>query len=289
MRKSILFMALLVLSVLLSALLMRFFSGGASMAREPMVWDLREKVQLPLRRALPDIAAPGLVYVGEAHDSKEDHGAQLAVIHALRREGADVVVGLEMIDHAHQPFLDDWVAGQLPERRMQEIFMQDWGFPWSLYRPIFVYCKDHRVPMVALNVPREITRKVAREGFAALDREDLGQLPPISCDLHPDYEAFLRRALGGHGQGQTFTRFCEAQLVWDTAMAIYALEYLEQVPGVTLVALCGTVHAWKLAIPSQVARLTPEEVRQRVLLPYVPDRLTPELLDTQDADYLLYP
>ena len=38
-------------------------------------------------------------------------------------------------------------------------------------------------------------------------------------------------------------------MVWDTAMAIYALDYLDKNPGSRIVILAGSVHAWKRAIP----------------------------------------
>jgi len=253
---------------------------------ELLLYDLQQGRTVSLEQILPDLAPPGLVHAGESHGSVAHHQAQLAVVQALEQGGADVAVGLEMIRHAHQQALDDWVAGRLPEREMQELFMLDWGYEWPLYRPIFIHCRDEGLPMVALNVPRSITRKVAREGFMALTDEELGQLPPISCQVHPEYENFLRAVLGDHAHGQSFTRFCEAQLVWDTAMAIYALEHLERHPDRTMVLLCGSVHAWKFAIPSQAARLQPG-VRQRVLLPFVPERLTPEMLTSQDADYVM--
>ncbi len=277
------------------------YRGGFDHVHEPptaddvLLWDLSKGRELTLNKALPDLAAPGLVYAGESHGSMEHHETQLAVIQALTAYGARVAVGLEMLQHAHQQHLDRWVAGKLPERDMREIFMQDWGYDWQLYRPIFIYCRERELPMVALNVPRSITRKVAREGFISLTDKELGQLPPISCNVHPAYESFLRRVLGGHGDEahggehldeQNFTRFCEAQLVWDTAMAIYALRFLQEHPEQTMVALCGSVHAWKLAMPSQAARLAPK-LRQRVLLPFVPGRLTPQQLTREDADYVV--
>jgi hypothetical protein len=88
--------------------------------------------------------------------------------------------------------------------------------------------------MVGLNVPRSITRKVAQNGFESLTPEEIGKLPPIVCRVDREYEEFLRRVLGSHGSESGFRRFCEAQLVWDTAMAIYALEYLKSIPNARL-------------------------------------------------------
>jgi uncharacterized iron-regulated protein len=73
-------------------------------------------------------------------------------------------------------------------------------------------------------------------------------------------------------------------MLWDTAMAIYALEYLEKNPASRMVILAGSVHAWKRAIPRQIATMKPE-VSVSVILPAgkgEADRITAE-----DADYLV--
>jgi hypothetical protein len=52
--------------------------------------------------------------------------------------------------------------------------------------------------------------------------------PNISCNVTSEYEAHIKSAYRDHAHGQfNFTYFCEAQLVWDTIMAINALNYLE--------------------------------------------------------------
>jgi uncharacterized iron-regulated protein len=140
--------------------------------------------------------------------------------------------------------------------------------------------------MVGLNVPRSITRKVAQNGFESLTPEEIGKLPPIVCRVDREYEEFLRRVLGSHGSESGFRRFCEAQLVWDTAMAIYALAYLKDHPERTVVVLCGMIHAWKKAAPEQAAREN-AEVEQAVIQPAVKGRWTPGSVSKEDADYLI--
>ena len=140
--------------------------------------------------------------------------------------------------------------------------------------------------MVGLNVPRSITRKVAQKGFEALTQEEVGILPPIVCRVDRDYEAFLRRVLGSHDSDSGFRRFCEAQLVWDTALAIYALEYLKHHPERTVVILCGMIHAWKKAAPEQASHQN-AKVDQAVIQPSVNGRWTPGSVLKEDADYLI--
>jgi len=260
--------------------------GALVWAGEITIWDVAGKAEISLKQAAGELPSPGIVYVGEFHDNAAHHGAQLAVIQSLDKRKRPLAVGLEMFQHIEQSVLDAWVAQELSESEMRRAFARNWSQDWDLYRDIFLYCRDRSIPMVGLNVPRSITRKVAREGFEALAPEEIGKLPPIVCRVDRDYEAFLRRVLGSHGSDSGFRRFCEAQLVWDTAMAIYALEYLKNHPERTVVVLCGMIHAWKKAAPEQAARQN-ANVAQAVMQPSVQGRWTPGSVSNEDADYLI--
>ena len=260
--------------------------GPILQAANITVWDVAENTEISLAHAAERLPSPGIVFVGEFHDNVAHHTAQLAVIQSLYERERPLAVGLEMFQTAEQSVLDAWVAGQLSENDMRGAFARNWGEDWHLYKDIFLYCRDRKIPMVGLNVPRGITRKVAQHGFESLIQDEIGKLPPIVCRVDRDYEAFLRRVLGGHGSDSDFRRFCEAQIVWDTALAIYTLEYLKNHPEHTVVVLCGMIHAWKKAAPEQAARLN-TDIGQAVIQPSVEGRWTPESVSLQDVDYLL--
>jgi uncharacterized iron-regulated protein len=255
-------------------------------AADITLWDVAGKAEISLEQAAGKLPSPGIVYVGEFHDNAAHHAAQLAVIQSLDKRQRPLAVGLEMFQHIEQSILDAWVAKALSEEEMRRAFARNWGQDWPLYREIFMYCRERNIPMIGLNVPRSITRKVARTGFESLTSEEIGKLPPIVCRVDREYEEFLRRVLGSHGSKSGFRRFCEAQLVWDTAMAIYALEYLKDHPERTVVVLCGMIHAWKKAAPDQAAREN-AEVQQAVIQPAVKGRWTPGSVSKEDADYLI--
>jgi uncharacterized iron-regulated protein len=267
-------------------LLFLFIPGAVLQAAEITIWDVAGKAEISLEQAAEKFPSPGIVYVGEFHDNAAHHAGQLAVIQSLDKRKRPLAVGLEMFQHIEQSILDAWVAKALSEEEMRRAFARNWSQDWHLYRDIFLYCRDRRIPMVGLNVPRSITRKVAQNGFASLTPEEIGKLPPIVCRVDREYEDFLRRVLGSHGSESGFRRFCEAQLVWDTAMAIYALEYLNDHPERTVVVLCGMIHAWKKAAPEQAAREN-ADVEQAVIQPAVKGRWTPGSVSEEDADYLI--
>lgn len=109
----------------------------------------------------------------------------------------------------------------------------------------------------------------------------------ISCDVDPTYMDFIKKAYATHGWGgdRQFLNFCEAQLIWDKAMAWHLVEFLNKNPGKTVIVLCGVGHAWKRGIPEQVARLS--KYTCKVILPIIPDQIEPDSVTTLDADYVV--
>ena len=197
-----------------------------------------------------------------------------------------LAVGLEMFRAESQELLDKWWRWGMPTEQFEALYRENWGMPWLLYRDIFLYTRQKRIPLVGLNVPREIIAKVAREGYGSLTEAERKKLPPgLTCTVDEAYRSFIRRTFTehAHASGRSFEHFCEAQMVWDTAMAIYALDYLDKNPGSRIVILAGSVHAWKRAIPRQIATMRPD-VTVSVILP---DPDGKGGLTVEDADYLV--
>lgn len=226
-----------------------------------------------------------LVFMGELHDREGHHRAQLQVIRALKEAGVPVVVGLEMMRRENQGALDLWVAGRMSEENFLKVYRQNWSM-WPVYRDIFFFARQAKIPMLGLNLPREITQQVARNGFASLSPRQLGELPGVRCDVDARYQEFIRRSLGGHAHnGARFLHFCEAQLLWDSVMAQTLLDYLARHPDAVVVVLAGSGHAWKHGIPEQVRRR--QAVEMRVLLPEVAGRIEKDQITAAEADFLL--
>ena len=240
---------------------------------------------LSLADTVKDLSKCRLVFVGELHTTPSHHRVQLEIIRALKEAGTPVAIGLEMFRRDSQPDLDRWVKGELREKEFDQIYYKNWNYPWPLYKDIFLYAREHKIPMIGLNVPPEVTKQVAREGFDSLTPEQRGDLPMVTCRVDPEYLAFIRRSLAMHGHGSLdFTRFCEAQLVWDTAMAWSLLGYLERNPESTVVVLAGSGHSWKRGIPRQIRSRS--ELPFRVILPEIPGRADRDNISLNEADYL---
>ncbi len=229
-----------------------------------------------------------VIIVGESHDNEYHHELQLDLIRSLNESGVPLAVGVEMIQSDFQPQLDAWSAGKLSEKVIQAVFELNWS-DWPLYREIFLYTRDHHIPMIALNVPLHIVRKVSQQGFNSLTPEEKGDLPAgTSCDLRNPQIAFLRKSFQGvrhHGEnGKMFSNFCEAQTVRNSGMALTMTRYLAKEPGRRIVVLTGIWHAVKYGIPEQLLRLG--KLNYTVILPETPF-INKENAGSAEADYLV--
>jgi uncharacterized iron-regulated protein len=255
-------------------------------AAEMRLFDLAKKKETALAEALPELQKKRILLVGEQHDQKGHHAAQLEIIKALHKSGMPVTVGLEMFRTNSQDALDQWLTGRLSEKEFQKVYYDNWGFPWALYSKIFEFAREAKIPLVGLNVPRAVTQQVARGGFRSLSEEQRANLPFVECRVDPEYMEFIRRAYGAHGHGQmNFTNFCEAQLVWDKAMALHAVGYVKKHPERILVLLAGIGHAWRKGIPERIEERA--AIPHAVLLPEIPDHLDKDSVTIEDADYLM--
>lgn len=252
------------------------------------LYNLHTRQPIAALQAMQALKRARLVLVGEHHTDPAHHTAQMQVIRTLNAQSVPLSIGLEMFRREGQTVLNQWVAGELSEGEFEKIYLDNWNFPWSLYRDIFIFAREKKIPMVGLNVSRGITRQVAEQGFASLSAQQRGALEGVTCNVTPEYHDFVRSAFGAHGHGNMdFVRFCEAQLVWDTAMAINALNYLEQHPDRVMVLLAGSGHARKMGIPSQANSRSP--IPLSVLLPHTPGIFEPATLTSKEADFIIMP
>jgi len=243
---------------------------------------------VPFEQMIEDVKNVDVVFVGEYHIDPKGHAAQLHLIKALAQNGVPLVIGLEMFRANAQGDLDAWIRGELTVERFQQVYRDNWNYPWSQYQDILLYARERNIPLIGLNVPGEITRKIAREGFTSLMPEELKQLPPgIECNVDDTYRDFIQKAYRAHGSGSehSFTNFCEAQMIWDNAMAWHLVEYLRKNPGRVAVVLAGGGHAWKHGTPAQTKKYS--AISFRVVLPVSGSDRDVSILTARDADYIL--
>ncbi|WP_282000636.1 ChaN family lipoprotein [Geotalea uraniireducens] len=268
------------LAVLAAVILLAVASRG-----HDLIVRVKDNREIPFHEMVREIKAARLVYVGEIHDVQADHDFQLRVIRALAEAGVPLAIGMEMFTAESQEALDRWTAGALAEKEFREVYYRNWQMPWHFYGAILCYAREKRIPVVGLNIPREIARKVARHGFASLAPEEKARLVPnVTCDVNSAYMEMVRRAYADHApEKDLFRNFCEAQQLWNKSMAFHIVRFARRNPGRTMVVITGAGHAIRGGIPAEVAGDDPA-LGGWVILP--DSRAHRGEVTVADADYL---
>jgi uncharacterized iron-regulated protein len=227
------------------------------------------------------------VYVGETHDHYSHHLGQLEVIEGLHRRNPSLAIGMEFFQQPFQSALDDYIAGVADEKEMlrRSQWYERWIYDYRLYRPILQYARQHGIPLVALNVPKEITGRISTVGIEGLNEEERRQIPAEIDSSDAAYRERLRRVFERHPhvKGRDFTHFLQVQLAWDEGMAEQVANYLKANPQRQMVVLAGSGHLVNgTGIPQRVQRRL--AIDSAIVLPGEDLRIEPGI-----ADYLIYP
>ncbi len=206
----------------------------------------------------------GLVLVGEGHTDVDSHRVEKRVIEELVRAGRRVTIGLEMYPYTEQKWLDDWSAGRLSEEAFLDgsHWYRNWGYNWLYYRDIFLFARDHRIPMVAINAPREVVAAVRRKGYQGLTSEEAAHVPTDIDSRNAEHLRLFRAEFeegsfhGGMDEA-AWQSMLDAQCTWDATMGLHAVQPLlsGDDPKAVVVVLVGAGHVqYGLGIERQVRR-----------------------------------
>lgn len=222
------------------------------------------------------LARANVVYLGETHDNPEDHKIQLQIIQELGRRNRKIAIAMEMFQQPYQNILNRYLAGKLSEQELvEQSNYNQWGYPWEYYAPLVRFAKEKQLPVIALNIPIEITRQVTRSGLESLTTQQRKLIPPFS-EIRTDnaeYRQLLAETFGqhqhsGHGNSSNFERFFLAQVLWDETMAAQVAKFIKANPNYQVVVLAGTGHIiYGYGIPSRVARRLQNQWLGRVCKP----------------------
>jgi len=210
--------------------------------------EILTPAELPKR-----LAGARLVLVGESHTDIDYHHAELRVLQELARAGRPVLVGLEMYPYPEQWFLDGWVDGRLTEEAFLQTsrWYENWGYNWLYYRDIFLFARDHKLRMVALNAPRDVVTALRKKGFKNLTPEEAAHIPTDIDTSSPEHRILFKSYFEGGGDplhsGMTEAQWdsmIAAQSTWDATMAFHAVKALQEQGGqdTVMVVLVGSGH-----------------------------------------------
>ena len=218
---------------------------------------------------MTEMAKKSVVMLGETHDIAEIHRWQLHVavtLHALR---PNMMMGFEMFPRRLQPVLDEWVDGLLDTETFLEKseWLDVWGFPAEIYLPLFHFCRQQKIRMLALNCYRELVSRVGKLGWDAIpeaERDGLTPSAPATDAYHAHLAAYRNIRRRHHHAPDTpppdRERFMRAMQTWDRAFACNIAHALNEIPSAApkplIIGIIGRGHLeYGYGTPYQLADL----------------------------------
>jgi uncharacterized iron-regulated protein len=186
-----------------------------------------------------------------------------------------------MFQRPFQAVLDDYAAKRIDEVALlsRSGYEERWSYDWGFYGPTVNTAVSVGATLLALNTPKELTKKVVRQGLESLTPDERKQVPELVLDdkAHRAWFDDLMNDMGGaHAHGDkdkqdanqahdkdakdlkpempSADRIYTAQVLWDEFMADGAASWAKRSPKGLLVLLAGNGHCHDTAIINRIKR-----------------------------------
>jgi len=225
-------------------------------------YRVSDQLELDPEELFTYLAAADAVCIGERHDDALDHFAQFRTLQgfAERRmlRGFELGIGLEMVSREQQLALSEYLAEHTDRDHFLTVtdWEHSWGFPIQYYDPQFVFAQARGVRGLSLGVPDRLVHRVAREGLAAISKNEGRRIPPLDLTDQTHRQLF-DVMMQGHPLPDDAVpdHYYQAQVVRDESMALVSKNWLlEHRPLRKLLIFAGLAHCHHNAIPARMER-----------------------------------
>ena len=281
-------------------------------AENPSLFQVWQVVDVSSRRPIPFgdwfqlLARQEVIYLGEEHRNHWHIEAALKILNALIENHRHPLLAMEMFGWDGQAALNQSMTDASMSRAQfldASHWQQNWGGAYEDYEPLVSFVSRHHLPLLALNPPRPLVRKVATQGLhSAMNDPDMAAWGMKDQQIVEDEqyrEVILRQLQLCHGglPASAYERMYEASMFRDEGMAKTIADALRTASTNSattsgpIISYTGGGHIqYQLPIPNRVLRNQAGNVKQKsvYLTSFVPNQ--PEeieaLLSDHIADYL---
>ena len=226
-----------------------------------MPYLMRNGLLYDLERSFEMLLGYDVIFVGEEHESRVSHHAELTILKGLAKRDSNLVLALEMFERDVQDILDAYLKTKISEKKFLEQ-SRPWPNYLKDYRPLVEFAKKRGVPVIAANVPRRAAAAVTMANKVSPDvmGEDRKYLPKT---LHLKSKEYYKRFVSSMREMPHFTPMkgmkvdglYKAQVLKDGVMAASVEPFLDR----RTLFCCGHFHSdYHLGIPYQLQKNHPE-------------------------------
>jgi len=262
------------------------------------VADMRTLRLIDFDTLIRNLAPAHFIALGEEHYHPDIQAFELRLLQALAQQRPhQLALAMEFLERDAQDTVDTYLAHTIDRETFHTRLNASASFQ-RLYAPLVHYAQQARLPTIAMNLPRRISRQVVKEGLNSvlqgLNPADRALLPPALPEVPERYRTyFLDRVQEHHPvEGEQAIRFTDASFLKDVTMARALALFLEQHPYHAVLAIAGRFHMdYGIAIPHLLQQQRPQVNMRRITTMTVSRRRAVDLRQLQAeniADYIRF-
>jgi uncharacterized iron-regulated protein len=202
-----------------------------------------------------------IIFIGEEHESRVSHHAELTILKGLAERDSHLVLALEMFERDVQDILDAYLKGKISEKKFLKQ-SRPWPNYLEDYRPLIEFAKKKGMPVIAANIPRRTAAAVSMANEISPDvmGEDRIYLPKTVSFKSKEYYKRFASSIEEMPhftpmKGMKVDGLYKAQVLKDAVMAASVEPFLDR----HILFCCGHFHSdYHLGIPYQLKKNHPK-------------------------------
>ena len=122
---------------------------------------IRDFENVGLNHLLHQIDISNVIYLGDFHTFDQSSRNLKRILKILLAKGKKITLGLELVHHKHQDFIEGFLSGHITELEfLEEInYHESWRFPWTHYSVLFQEAKKGNVNIIGLNSEGSLSQR----------------------------------------------------------------------------------------------------------------------------------
>ncbi len=230
-----------------------------------MIWKPAAERKATAGEVYAALKKADFVLIGEKHDNTDHHWLQAKLVSELAALGREPALVFEMLTGSQQAPLDAHLASHPGDAAGigAAVGWEKSGWPdWEMYQPIAQQALYNDMPLLAGGLDRDMTKRIAREGPAALGEERATALQldePVAKDLHAEMRQVIFNSHCKQLPEPMLDPMLTVTLAKDAVMADRMVQARTPLRVNVAVLIAGAGHAradW--GVPMHLARLAPD-------------------------------
>lgn len=179
---------------LLTFILLLAATTGLSAQNQPETYRLFDAKGKPIAysRLVKELATQDVVFFGEMHNCPITHWLEYKLLESLcQAHDGKIDVGMEMLEADNQLIIDEYMAGVISESQFEDE-CRLWPNYSTDYKPLVDFAHEHRLGLIATNIPRRYASIVKNRGLVYLDslsQEARAYMPPLPIPYESNPQA----------------------------------------------------------------------------------------------------